>query len=137
MMKYLAGILSIIGIFLLTSTGYAHMHDRPDLDAWFSQLRSSKGMCCSFVDGSALRDVDWDIANEGRACMVLPTDEQSNEPSHYCVRLEGQWWAVPDKAVIEDPNRYGPAVVWPIYVSSMGAKNKLIGIRCFMPGAGA
>ena len=35
-------------------------------------------------------------------------------------------------AFVTEPNRYGPAVVWP-YMDSNGT----IYIRCFLPGAGA
>jgi hypothetical protein len=29
------------------------------------------------------------------------------------VRIYGQWLVVPDDAVVTEPNRFGPAVVWP------------------------
>jgi len=43
----------------------------------------------------------------------------------------GQWFVVPDEAVVTEPNRFGPAVVWP-YNDRYGNTQ----IRCFMPGAG-
>jgi hypothetical protein len=85
------------------------------LHAWFDQLASGKGLCCSFADGFSIKDVDWDT-QEGR----------------FRVRLDGEWILVPDNAVVTEPNRYGPAVVWP-YKDTNGATQ----IRCFMPGAGA
>ena len=84
------------------------------LKQWFDQLASGKGMCCSFADGFSVHDVDWDTQN-GR----------------YRVRLEGEWVIVPDEALVSEPNRFGPAVVWP-YLDGSGATQ----IRCFMPGAG-
>ena len=84
------------------------------LHAWFDQLASGKGLCCSFADGFSVQDVDWDT-QDGR----------------YRVRLQGEWVVVPDTAVVSEPNRFGPAVVWP-YLDAMGATQ----IRCFMPGAG-
>jgi hypothetical protein len=39
---------------------------------------------------------------------------------------------VPESALITEPNRFGPAVVWP-YRDGDGTTQ----IRCFMPGAGA
>jgi hypothetical protein len=48
------------------------------------------------------------------------------------VRLQGEWVIVPDAAVVTEPNRFGPAVVWP-YLDASGATQ----IRCFLPGAGA
>jgi hypothetical protein len=86
------------------------------LKAWFDQLASGKGLCCSFADGVSVQDVDWDTTTDGR----------------YRVRLNGQWVIVPDAAVVTEPNRFGPAVVWP-YQDMNGATQ----IRCFLPGAGA
>ncbi len=86
------------------------------LKAWFDQLASGKGLCCSFADGVSVQDVDWDTTQDGR----------------YRVRLNGQWIVVPDAAVVTEPNRFGPAVVWP-YQDMNGATQ----IRCFIPGAGA
>jgi hypothetical protein len=85
------------------------------LHAWFDQLASGKGLCCSFADGFSIRDVDWDT-QDGR----------------YRVRLHGEWIFVPENALVTEPNRFGPAVVWP-YTDSDGATQ----IRCFLPGAGA
>jgi hypothetical protein len=81
------------------------------LKQWFDQLASGKGLCCSFADGFSVQDTQ-----DGR----------------YRVRLQGEWVVVPDVAVVSEPNRFGPAVVWP-YLDAMGATQ----IRCFMPGAGA
>jgi hypothetical protein len=85
------------------------------LKPWFDRLASGKGLCCSFADGVKVENVDWDT-----------------QQGHYRVRLNGQWVLVPDAAVVTEPNRYGPAVVWP-YKDSDGTTL----IRCFMPGAGA
>ena len=85
------------------------------LKAWFDQLASGKGLCCSFADGVSVDNVDWDT-QDGR----------------YRVRIQGQWVIVPDIAVVTEPNKFGPAVVWP-YQDVNGATQ----IRCFMPGAGA
>jgi hypothetical protein len=86
------------------------------LHGWFESLHSSKGPCCSDADGMALSDVEWE-AKDG----------------HYRVRIEDQWWTVPDEAVITEPNRAGRTMVWPIYYRSVGAPLR-IDIRCFMPG---
>jgi len=93
------------------------------LKAWFDQLASKKGLCCSFADGFSLTDVDWDVQ-----CATAANIEQCR----YRVRIDGEWTDVPDEAVITEPNRYGAAVVWP-YKDASGATQ----IRCFMPGAGA
>jgi hypothetical protein len=85
------------------------------LKQWFDQLASGKGLCCSFADGFSAQDVDWGGTQDGR----------------YRVRLQGEWVIVPDAAVVIEPNRFGPAVVWP-YLDASGATQ----IRCFLPGAG-
>jgi hypothetical protein len=84
------------------------------LKPWFDRLASGKGLCCSFADGFSVQDVDWDT-----------------QDGHYRVRVYGQWFVVPDDAVVTEPNRFGPAVVWP-YNDRYGNTQ----IRCFMPGAG-
>jgi hypothetical protein len=85
------------------------------LKQWFDQLASGKGLCCSFADGVSVQDVDWDTHD-----------------GSYRVRLQGEWVVVPDVAVVSEPNRFGPAVVWP-YLDANGTTQ----IRCFLPGAGA
>ncbi len=85
------------------------------LKQWFDQLASGKGLCCSFADGVSVENVDWDT-QDGR----------------YRVRIKGQWFVVPDSAVVTEPNKFGPAVVWP-YQAEDGTTQ----IRCFLPGAGA
>ncbi len=85
------------------------------LKTWFDQLASGKGLCCSFADGVSVQDVDWET-----------------QDGKYRVRIQGQWIVVPEAALVTEPNRFGPAVVWP-YQDASGATQ----IRCFLPGAGA
>ena len=113
----------------LTASGHArdldgrYAQQNPDLHAWFDSLANGNGgLCCSFVDGSQIDDVDWDTNG--------PKDADGN--ATYRVRLKGQWVNVPPMAVVKVPNRFGPAVVWP-YQDSDGYMQ----IRCFLPGAGA
>ena len=82
------------------------------LKQWFDSLRSGKGPCCSGADGSAVSDVDWE-----------------SKSGHYRVRVDGDWFDVPDDAVITEPNRVGRTMVWPI----RGYQG--LSIRCFMPGS--
>jgi len=86
------------------------------LKQWFDSLRSGKGPCCSDADGTTLSDVDWETKD-----------------GHYRVRIEGQWWDVPDEAVIKEPNRAGRTMVWPIYYGVTNSTVR-VEIRCFMPG---
>ncbi len=86
------------------------------LKPWFDSLKSGNGLCCSVADGVTIEDVDWDTGGDD---------------GNFRVRIEGKWWPVPDNAVIKVPNRFGPAVVWPLYYDS-----HVYAIRCFIPGAG-
>lgn len=114
--KYgLAGAVLLAGI----ATSATEARDRgqyasssPEMKAWFDGLRSGKGPCCSDADGSAVSDVDWETKN-----------------GHYKVRIDGAWVDVPDEAVINEPNRVGRTMVWPI----RGYPG--VSIRCFMPGS--
>ncbi len=115
------GVLLLI-LFLWLAIFKAAAHAKDDgrfqnspLKSWFDSLSSGKGLCCSFADGVSVKDVDWDT-KDGK----------------FRVRLDGQWIVVPDDAVVAQPNKFGPAVVWPY----KGEKGETL-IRCFIPGAGA
>ena len=110
---FLLAVLAIFGASLTIS--HAHDIHRPELNAWFDGLKSGRGLCCSFVDGSALLDADWESKGEG-----------------YRVRIEGRWYDVPPDAVLTVPNKYGPAVVWRFRPNETSEWV----IRCFIPGAG-
>jgi hypothetical protein len=124
-------LLAIIGLCLLIafSCSRAHAHwtgptpaGAPD-KAWWDQLASGKGLCCSFADGVSIKDVDWDTGT------VADAEGQSHIV--YRVHINGQWIDVPPEALVTVPNRFGPAVVWP-YQDAEGKTQ----IRCFLPGAG-
>jgi hypothetical protein len=95
----------------------AHDHSRPELNSWFESLKTGKGPCCSDADGKALSDTDWEVKD-----------------GHYRVLIESQWWDVPQEAVINEPNRAGRTMVWPVYYRVLDNLVR-IDIRCFMPGA--
>jgi len=126
--KWRDGIIVVaLGVALVVGGRVAapRMADARDLDGryagsplkeWFDSLRSSKGPCCSDADGTALSDVDWETKD-----------------GHYRVRIDGQWWDVPDEAVIREPNRAGRTMVWPVFYGSRNSTIR-VDIRCFMPG---
>jgi hypothetical protein len=89
------------------------------LHDWFEHLASGKGLCCSFADGYVVEDADWETKG-----------------GHYRVRVpvaanaaDAIWVDVPGEAVINEPNRVGRTMVWPLY--GLGP----VSIRCFMPGS--
>ena len=111
-------MVRIVLIFLLLRfPALAHDPSCPELNEWFNRLASRKGPCCSFADGFAVSDVDWE-----------------SKDGHYRVRLEGRWIDVPDDAVITEPNRAGRTMVWP-YTADRGNDHPSTKIRCFTPGS--
>ena len=86
------------------------------LHEWFDSLQSVYGRCCSDADGTAVVDADWE-----------------SHDGHYRVRIDGNWYDVPNGAVIKEPNRDGRTIVWPMPLLKEGKVT--IGIRCFMPGS--
>ena len=115
MAKYALVVALLVG---LSDSAFARDDGRyanDPLKYWFDNLTSGNGKCCSFADGFSVSNVDWET-----------------EDGHYRVLLHGEWINVPNSSVVTEPNRYGPAVVWP-YMDSNGT----IYIRCFLPGAGA
>lgn len=110
--------LIVFCMTMLFLVGYAHARDldgryaASPLKPWFDSLKSKNGPCCSDADGTALADVDW-----------------RSRDGHYQVRLEGEWFDVPNDALITEPNRAGRTMVWPFYLEGRPQ------IRCFMPGS--
>ena len=117
----LAIISTLVMIALIFSIKFALAHDasRPELNAWFDKLASAKGLCCSFADGYAVEDADWE-SKDGHYRVRIPKKANGTEM---------EWVDVPDYAVIAEPNRAGRTMVWPIYGYSGES------IRCFMPGS--
>lgn len=114
---FMAVFIVVSGITMAFARDPDGRYANSPLKPWFDSLRSGKGACCSDADGTALSDVDWE-----------------SKDGHYRVRIEGQWFDVPDAAVITEPNRAGRTMVWPIYKRAVGAPLE-VEIRCFMPGS--
>ena len=116
----------VVAVALVVAPAFARDDGRfaaSPLKPWFDKLASQKGLCCSFADGLAIEDVDWDtatVADGGAIPHVV-----------YRVRINGVWIVVPPEAVVTEPNKFGRAVVWP-YVDAAGVTQ----IRCFIAGAG-
>jgi hypothetical protein len=91
------------------------------LKAWFDQLKSGKGLCCSLTDGFPMRDADWDN-HDGHYRVRIPREPDSTDMI---------WVDVPDEALVTEPNKFGRTMVWPVY--TIGA-DPPVWIRCFMPG---
>ena len=127
-MTKLCWVLLTIALLLLLACGWlltpalAHLHDRPELDAWFNGLQSSGGFpCCAQIDGSTVADIDWDTT-------VVDGKIQ------YRVFVEGQWVTVTDQEVVTVPNRAGAPIVWVYHQCDANSCKPVV--RCFLPGAG-
>ena len=117
----------IVGTIVILSLAWSYAYPR-DVDGrftnsplkpWFDQLKSGKGLCCSFADGYVVEDADWE-SKDGHYRVRIPTKQDGSEV---------EWVDVPDDAVIEEPNKSGRTMVWPMY-GYLGYT-----VRCFMPGA--
>lgn len=109
-------LCSLVALVALLTVAFAHDSAHPELNDWFMGLRSHSGMpCCDGSDALHIADPDWE-----------------SHDGHYRVKLDGQWVDVPDQAVVDGPNKDGRALVWPYFIDG-----KPIGVRCFLPGAGA
>ena len=100
------------------------------LKPWFDSLKSGKGPCCSDADGWALSDVDWETNGARYRVRVpskswTPSKAQPTPPT----AIEMIWVDVETDAVINEPNRAGRTMVWPLW--GIGG----VTIRCFMPGS--
>jgi hypothetical protein len=84
----------------------------PELRAWFNSVYNDKGIkCCDVADG-------------------YPVEYQMRPDNHYWVRFKGEWYEVPDEAVVRKyGNPTGGGVVW--FVEVFGGR----AVRCFVPVA--
>lgn len=97
----------------------------PELRRWFNGLQDNKGYgCCSTADGVLLKtdayDPEWTCGAD--KCRV---------------KIMGQWYDVPDQALLTVPNRMGPAIVWWVYDTlddENGTSTGAVKIRCFLRG---
>ena len=113
---------TIIAVILVSAAFATHARDNgqyaqvsPDIKRWVEGLTDEKGRgCCATADGFRPEEVEWDMSENA-----------------YRVLISGQWFTVPDGAVIKQANRIGYALVW--YYFDNGA----LTIRCFLPGSGA
>jgi len=100
-----------IWLILLVSPGRAHDHARPFLNDWLKSLQSKNNMpCCDGTDTDAIED--WETKD-----------------SRYRVKFRGEWFDVPESAIVDGPNRGGDALLW-MNKGYMG-----MSVRCFMPGS--
>ena len=99
----LASAVIIVSVIMAIARDDGRYANEP-LHAWFDQLASGKGLCCSFADGFSVQDVDWDTGGgTGEGGVDCTGSQPANTPTpcsygRYRVRLHGQWIVVPDSA---------------------------------------
>jgi hypothetical protein len=115
--------LSAVVVFGI-SPAYPHDPIRPELNVWFKSLKNKAGEpCCDIGDGQHA-EADWDMAKGGYK-VLLKHPHRPNEP--------GQWFDIPDSAVINQPNLSGVAMVW--WWPSYDFRGEMTPMwRCFIPG---
>jgi hypothetical protein len=106
-------IVSVILLLMALSIHQvrAHDHARPELNDWLKSLRSKNNTWC--CDG---RDHD-------------PIDDWEAKDNRYRVKFRGQWYDVPETAIVDGPNKAGDAMLW------MNKGYLGVSVRCFVPGA--
>jgi hypothetical protein len=123
LMKSLPFVASLLLVVGPTRDAPAREHGQyhdvdPALRQWIEGLKDKAGQgCCDTADGHPA-EYEWDITGK-----------------RYKVRIEGEWYVVPEEAVIDGPNKLGYATVW--YWPSWELDGSMTAhIRCFLPGPG-
>ena len=103
--------VAIVVFLLMATVGRAHDHARPALTDWLKYLTSKdNALCCDGTDTDAIED--WETKD-----------------NRYRVKFRGQWFDVPESAIVEGPNKSGGALLW------MNKGYLGMSVRCFMPGS--
>jgi len=102
---------TVILLIAYLTKAHAHDHNRPELNDWMKELHSaSKTWCC--------RGDDHD-----------PIDAWETKGKSYRVKFRGEWYDVPESALVDGPNLGGDALLW------MNKGWSGMSVRCFMPGS--
>lgn len=142
MMAAIVLLVIVVSFRMAWSRDDGRYADSP-IKPWFDQLASKKGnQCCSFADGFKVENVDYDTDCYApamgapllcqfrvRLCVDLKKSYVDSNPELKTCRKD--WVVVPDEALVIEPNKFGPPVVWPFATGQGGTM-----IRCFMPGSG-
>lgn len=101
----------VILLVLLVSPARSHDHSKPHINDWLKGLHAKNNTwCCNGDDYDTIDD--WETKGAG-----------------YRVKFRGQWFDVPEGAIIDGPNKVGEALLW------MNQGTLGISVRCFMPGS--
>jgi hypothetical protein len=109
--RFILALVAIVVIVLAAgASAFGHDHQHSDRNGYLKSLHSrNKTWCCNGDDYDAFED--WETKG-----------------SSYRVKFRGQWFDVPDGAVIDGPNKVGEPMLW------MNKGYSGLSVRCFMPG---
>lgn len=103
-------VLAIVAM-LLAAKALAHDHNHPERNDWLKSLHAgNKTWCCNGNDTDEI-------------------DSWETKGSSYRVKFRGEWFDVPEGAIVDGPNKGGEALLW------MNKGYSGNSIRCFMPGS--
>lgn len=107
-------LVCMIGLIVLLYSipiARAHDHANPANNEWLKSLTSkNKTLCCDGNDTDAIED--WDTKD-----------------NRYRVKFRGQWFDVPDDALVDDAKKGVEALLW------MNKGYSGVSVRCFKPGS--
>lgn len=107
-------LVCMIGLIVLLYNipiARAHDHANPVNNDYLKSLHSkNKTWCCDGNDTDAIED--WDTKD-----------------SRYRVKFRGQWFDVPDDALVDDAKKGVEALLW------MNKGYSGVSVRCFKPGS--
>lgn len=99
-----------LALCLISAPALAHDHARPGLIDWLKTLQNqNKELCCDGTDTDAI-------------------DAWEADGKRFRVKFRGEWYEVPDSALVDGPNKSGGALLW------MNKGYSGFSVRCFMPG---
>ena len=130
----LAGVVAVFLILLQFAARPAHAH-------MTTGRTSTPGLCSSRARATACAAISArprpSQMSIGRlAIPASASNTTMRTRASIRVRLYDKWWLVPDAAVVEDPNRAGTAIVWPVWYGDAEDPHRRLFVRCFMPRAG-
>lgn len=115
-MRLSSSLFALVGAALMLAAvtvapARAHDHNHPEMNDWLKSLHAkNRTWCCDGNDTDAIED--WGTKGDG-----------------YRVKFRGQWFDVPEGALVDGPNNGGVPLLW-MNKGYMGAS-----VRCFMPGS--
>lgn len=124
-------MFALVFLPLFCSLVFAHDHERPELGDWFMKLKSGKGLCCDGDEALHLDHVDWETQDRpgSHYRVKIPVSGEAYQKARHGEEVETKWVDVPDEAIVDEKNKAGDAMVWPLY-GYLGSS-----VRCFMPGS--